>query len=93
VSGRVRIPSADRPALRLAWLREHGTDLPGAYGDITTAQRQGLEFEARAMRTAGLYTPAAYLPGLRWALRVMLSAIRNERPPTWAERRSQRYRS
>jgi len=93
VSAAVRIPKADRPALRVVWLTVHGGDLPGAYGDITATQQIALADAVRAMCDAGLWCVGAYKPGLHWSVRVLMSAIRHEPRPTWKERRVQRYRS
>lgn len=93
MSGLRRVLAHARGAARLAWLQEHGTDLPGAFGDITEQQRNDLNRARLELLRLGLYN-ASYEPRtLRWGIRRILSVIRQERTPTTADCAAQRYRS
>ena len=82
-----------RGAARLAWLQEHGTDLPGAFGDISEVQRVELDVARLQMIRIGLYTATYEARTCRWGIRRILSASRGERTPTYRDCAAQRYRS
>ena len=88
-----RIAPAARGAARVAWLRLHGAHLPGAFGDITPAQRDALEAAGAQMIREGLWNPTYQRRMVRWGIRLILSADRGDQRPDYEDRAQQRYRS
>jgi len=86
-----RIDQLARRAARLAWLRIHGTDLPGAYGDITRAQQTALDAARVALIAAGIYAGTNDPRAMRWGIRLLISELRDEGTPTRQDRGRQRW--
>jgi hypothetical protein len=76
---------------RIAWLRIHGADLPGAYGHITSAQQTALEAARVTLMQAGLSAKTNDPRATRWGLRRLMSEVRGERKPKPFECAQQRW--
>jgi hypothetical protein len=76
---------------RIAWLRVHAPDLPGAFGNITAAQQTQLEAARLALQALGLSAKTNDPRATRWGLRRHMSESRGERKPRPWEAAQQRW--
>lgn len=71
---------AEKRAARLEWLRTSGLLewLPGADDDVTEAKRDALRQALHGMTAAGLYSRTSEEQGIKWSIRLLVSALRGE---------------